>query len=118
MTRNSKASLLFAIACVVVITINASRLWFPVVTEHELRIEWRVSKRQWWIVDREHPKGFMYYACDDFDNESWIYAGYFAITATWKVINGCNSIHDQGMEFDYIWKPDGTAETIKEAGYE
>ena len=97
---------------------------WPIVTEHDLRIEQKVGPNQWWIVSDEHPDGFMYYACSDFDNDAWIYAGYYALQATWQVRGSCNSIRDAGLEFDYSWKLDknghktNVAKTIQEAGYE
>ena len=90
---------------------------YPILTEHHVLIEKKVAPRKWWIVSDEHPQGFMYYACDDFKNEKWIYAGYYAKLARYMAEDGCDSIREQGLEFDYDWKPDGTAKTIEEAGY-
>lgn len=111
-------SVLFSvmISCVLVWGMSVRR--WPIVTDHNIRILNRVTSRQWWIVDDEHPRGFMYYACSDFDNNAWIKSGYFAKRATWEIHDDCNSIRAKGLEFDYDWKPDGTAKTIQEEGYE
>lgn len=110
-------SILFTLSVVVGLCVIAYANRWPIVVEHNLRIEQKVSANQWWIVSDEHPQGFMYYACNDFDNGAWIYEGYYVRQARWQVRDNCNSIRDQGFEFDYVWKADGQAKTIQEAGY-
>ena len=114
-------SLWFGIVIMALITMGSYRMSKNII-EHRtnVRIGDHVSPRQWFMTSTEKPKGEMYYACrkPGFSDEEWIKSGFFAHDAWWQVEDDCNSIQASGLGFFYIWKPDGTAKTNREAGYE
>lgn len=91
-------SLLFAATSLSTLIWCASRV-APIADHHNVQVLVQVDRNNWWMVDDEDPKGFLYTACDDFPNDKVIQSGYLAREARWEEQGQCKSIHGDGLGF-------------------
>lgn len=82
----------------------------PIVEKHNVRVIQKVGENAWSMSDDQGP--FLYTACNDFPNETVIWAGYVAKKARWQEFGKCKSIRRSDLGFWWLRDKDFNAERI------
>lgn len=69
----------------------------PVVEKHNVRVIQRIASNAWLMSDDQGA--FLYTACDDFPNDTVIWAGYVAKRVRWQEFGKCKSIRRDDLGF-------------------
>ena len=76
--------------------LGATKITFaPIVEKYDVKVLKRISYNEWAMEDASGP--FVYRGCDDFPNETVIWAGYIAKKMRWQEFGDCKSIRREDL---------------------